>query len=603
MATLTGQTIASTYDALLKVTDNGPITSSLKLITDGLGNNTALSLSNAGGLITGTFSVSSTISASNLSGTNTGDETLASIKTKLGAASASQDGYLTLTDWSTFNNKVSTTITISTTAPLSGGGDLTANRTLSISQANTTTNGFLSSTDWNTFNNKQSTISLTTTGTSGAATLVGSTLNIPQYQAVLTNPITGSLTTNYVPKASGTTTLGNSNIQDSGTLITLGSNSYINGNLQIGPNAASTHSIRIGKSVTGAVAINTVLSDGSIQPDVTSFVNNISSGLRTSASAFVLSEFVHFVAQQTSIGVGSSVTTQTGFEVDPSVTGATNNFGFRGRITSGTNRWNLYMDGTANNYIAGSLGIGSTSLTARNLVIDRTITGSTTGISVLNSANIASDVTTDGTYFRSISSTQASAFTLTNLYHFRATQGTFGASSVVTNQYGFHATSNLTGATNDYGFYGDLASATGSWNLYMNGTAANYINGTTLMGSTTDNGSTAKLQVTGGISYQNIFNRQTASYTLVLTDQNKIVETNVATANNLTVPLNSSVAFPIGTEIAVLQYGAGQTTIVATSGVTLRAKSGALKISGQYAGCTLVKVGTDEWYVIGDLTI
>jgi hypothetical protein len=79
------------------------------------------------------------------------------------------------------STKVPTTRTISTTAPLSGGGDLSANRTLSITQANTSTNGFLSSTDWNTFNGKQDALTLTTTGTSGAATLVGSTLNIPQY--------------------------------------------------------------------------------------------------------------------------------------------------------------------------------------------------------------------------------------------------------------------------------------------------------------------------------------------------------------------------------------------------------------------------------------
>jgi hypothetical protein len=111
----------------------------------------------------------------------------------------------------------------------------------------------------------------------------------------------------------------------------------------------------------------------------------------------------------------------------------------------------------------------------------------------------------------------------------------------------------------------------------------------------------AKLEVVGGIVYQNVFNRRTASYTLVLTDQNDIVEMNVASANNLTVPLNSSVAFPIGTEIQVLQYGTGQTTIVATGGVTLRSKSGQLKIGNQYTGVTLVKVGTDEWYVIGNL--
>jgi len=45
------------------------------------------------------------VSATNLSGTNTGDETATTIKTKLGASSASNDGYLSQTDWSTFNNK------------------------------------------------------------------------------------------------------------------------------------------------------------------------------------------------------------------------------------------------------------------------------------------------------------------------------------------------------------------------------------------------------------------------------------------------------------------------------------------------------------------
>ena len=49
---------------------------------------------------------------------------------------------------------VNPTTTISTTSPLSGGGDLSANRTLSIAQSNTTTNGYLSGTDWTTFNNK-----------------------------------------------------------------------------------------------------------------------------------------------------------------------------------------------------------------------------------------------------------------------------------------------------------------------------------------------------------------------------------------------------------------------------------------------------------------
>jgi hypothetical protein len=59
------------------------------------------------------------------------------------------------------SSKVPTTRTISTTSPLSGGGDLSANRTLSITQASTSTDGFLSSTDWNTFNNKQNSLGYT----------------------------------------------------------------------------------------------------------------------------------------------------------------------------------------------------------------------------------------------------------------------------------------------------------------------------------------------------------------------------------------------------------------------------------------------------------
>jgi len=77
---------------------------------------------------------------------------------------------------------------------------------------------------------------------------------------------------------------------------------------------------------------------------------------------------------------------------------------------------------------------------------------------------------------------------------------------------------------------------------------------------------------------------------------------NVAGANNLTVPLNSSVAFPTGTEITIMQYGAGQTTIVATGGVTLRSNTSWLKIGARYTGITLIKVATDEWYVIGNLS-
>jgi hypothetical protein len=94
---------------------------------------------------------------------------------------------------------------------------------------------------------------------------------------------------------------------------------------------------------------------------------------------------------------------------------------------------------------------------------------------------------------------------------------------------------------------------------------------------------------------------QTASYTLVLADKGKLVEVSNASANNLTVPLNSSVAFPIGTQINILQTGAGQTTIVATGGVTINATPG-LKLRTQWSSATLIKRGTDTWVAVGDLS-
>jgi len=137
-------------------------------------------------------------------------------------------------------------------------------------------------------------------------------------------------------------------------------------------------------------------------------------------------------------------------------------------------------------------------------------------------------------------------------------------------------------------------------NILDTGTIISF-NSTTLVNTTTDNATGSALQVNGNISFVNVFNRKTASYTLVLADQNDIIEMNVASANNLTVPLNATVAFPIGTEIAITQYGAGKTTIVATGGVTLRSAGGLLSIGSQYSMVTCVKVGTNEWYVIGSL--
>jgi len=97
-------------------------------------------------------------------------------------------------------------------------------------------------------------------------------------------------------------------------------------------------------------------------------------------------------------------------------------------------------------------------------------------------------------------------------------------------------------------------------------------------------------------------NAQTASYTLVLSDAGKIVTMNVASANTLTVPPNSSVAFPVGSNLTVVQIGAGATTLTAGVGVTINSFQSQVVLSGQYAAVTLVKTGTDTWLAFGNLS-
>jgi hypothetical protein len=94
----------------------------------------------------------------------------------------------------------------------------------------------------------------------------------------------------------------------------------------------------------------------------------------------------------------------------------------------------------------------------------------------------------------------------------------------------------------------------------------------------------------------------TSQHTLTLSDANKVVELNFNSGNNLIIPTNTAVAFPSGTIITLAQYGAGQVTIVADTGVTLRSSGGKTKTTGQYSVATLYKRDTNEWYLYGDIT-
>jgi hypothetical protein len=273
------------------------------------------------------------------------------------------------------------------------------------------------------------------------------------------------------------------------------------GRLGIGSTDLVNVNLNLQRNITGNTTSIGAFVGGNIQSDVTSGARLIQTNAQTAAASFTIPNIIHYYANQGTFGAGSVVTAQTAFFVEGNFSGATINRGLRSLVPFSANNWNLFIDGTANNHMAGSLGIGTTSLAGYTLRLSKSLTGSTGSFAVRNEGVVLSDVTSDAIGFRNDSNTAAAAFTLTNYWHFWARQGSIGAGSAITNQYGYVVDSNMIGATNNYAFQGNIPSGTNRWNLYMAGTAANYMAGKLLVGSTTDSGQ--QFQVNGTSLFQN----------------------------------------------------------------------------------------------------
>ena len=159
-----------------------------------------------------------------------------------------------------------------------------------------------------------------------------------------------------------------------------------------------------------------------------------------------------------------------------------------------------------------------------------------------------------------------------------------------------------TGVLTATGFAGPL---TGNVTGNASGTAATVT--TAAQGAITSVGTLTGVTVSGtgtiGVAVGQAvdLDRKTADYTLVLTDAGKVIEINSGSSENVTIPPNSSVAFPVGTQIVVVRLGAGAVVIVEGSGVTTRSDGDKNKIKSQYSSCVLIKHETNEWYILGNL--
>jgi hypothetical protein len=177
---------------------------------------------------------------------------------------------------------------------------------------------------------------------------------------------------------------------------------FMSASLGIGVAAPVSTKLRIsGSSTLTGVNIFGVDAQLTVPSTATSSAYGYRSVAFTAAAAFTVPDLYHFAAVQSTIGASSAVTNQYGFAVTSSLTGATNNYGFYSSLASSTGRYNFYAAGTADNYMAGNLGVTGTpdvnlhvansaaklrlGLTASNQFLD-IYRENSTGFSIYNAA-------------------------------------------------------------------------------------------------------------------------------------------------------------------------------------------------------------------------
>jgi len=126
------------------------------------------------------------------------------------------------------------------------------------------------------------------------------------------------------------------------------------GNVGIGTTSLTGINLAIAKNITGSTVGYGIDINAVAQTDVTNTARYIRT-LVSNASGGSMTDITHMYLGQVTL---NSVTNQTGIWITSTLTGATNNYGIRNQVSSGTGRWGLFFDGSVQNHIRGNVGIG-----------------------------------------------------------------------------------------------------------------------------------------------------------------------------------------------------------------------------------------------------
>jgi len=97
-------------------------------------------------------------------------------------------------------------------------------------------------------------------------------------------------------------------------------------------------------------------------------------------------------------------------------------------------------------------------------------------------------------------------------------------------------------------------------------------------------------------------NAQTGTaYNVGTADVGKLVTLSNVAAQTITIPANSSVAFAIGDQVNFMNLSTGTATFVAGGTAVIRSAGSKLKLADQYAVCTVLKIDTDAWVMLGNV--